>query len=66
MLKDTKYRWSIIILALIAAAYLIWPSYTLVTMSNDEKEELSPIAMKELSNDAIKLGLDLQGGCMSF
>ncbi len=62
MLKDTKYRWSIIILALIAAAYLIWPSYTLVTMSNDEKEELSPIAMKELSNDAIKLGLDLQGG----
>ena len=62
MLKDIKYRWAIIVLVLIAAAYLIWPTYTFFTMSKDKKEKLSVIAVKELTNDAIKLGLDLQGG----
>ena len=62
MLKDIKYRWAIILFVIIAAAYLIWPTYTLYSLTPSEKEAIGILAVKELKEDAINLGLDLQGG----
>ena len=62
MLKDIKYRWALIVFLLIASAYLIWPTYKLYTLSDDEVAELSIEALKELKEGGINLGLDLQGG----
>jgi preprotein translocase subunit SecD len=47
---------------LIASAYLIWPTYKVYSLSEDEKTELGVSVMKELKEGAINLGLDLQGG----
>ena len=62
MFKDIKYRWALIVSLLIASAYLIWPTYKVYSLSEDEKTELGVSAMKELKEGAINLGLDLQGG----
>ena len=62
MLKDIKYRWAVILLIIIAAAYLIWPTYKLYSLSTMEKEKIGITSIKELKEDAINLGLDLQGG----
>ena len=62
MFKDIKYRWALIVLLLIASAYLIWPTYKVYSLSEDEKTELGVSVMKELKEGAINLGLDLQGG----
>ena len=62
MLQDIKYRWSIISLVIIAAAYLLWPTYRFYSLSDNEKEQMDPLILKELKKDAINLGLDLQGG----
>ena len=62
MLKDIKYRWAIIVLLLISSAYLIWPTYKVFTLSDDEEAGLSIEALKELREGSINLGLDLQGG----
>jgi len=47
---------------LLASAYLIWPTYKIYSLSEDEKTELGVSVMKELKEGAINLGLDLQGG----
>jgi len=62
LFKDIKYRWALIVLLLIASAYLIWPTYKVYSLSEDEKTELGVSVMKELKEGAINLGLDLQGG----
>ena len=62
MFKDIKYRWALIVSLLIASAYLIWPTYKVYSLSEDEKTELGVSVMKDLTEDAINLGLDLQGG----
>ncbi|SVD37190.1 uncharacterized protein METZ01_LOCUS390044, partial [marine metagenome] len=62
MLKDIKYRWALILLLLISSAYLIWPTYKVYTLSDDEEAGLSIEALKELREGGINLGLDLQGG----
>ena len=62
MFKDLKYRWALIVCLLITSAYLIWPTYKIYSLSEDEKTELGVSVMKELKEGAINLGLDLQGG----
>ena len=62
MLQDIKYRWSIIMLIIIAAAYLLWPTYRFYSLSDNEKKQTDSLILKELKKDAINLGLDLQGG----
>ena len=62
MFKDIKYRWALIVSLLIASAYLIWPTYKVYSLSEDEKTELGVSVMKDLTEGAINLGLDLQGG----
>ncbi len=62
MLKDIKTRLAIIILVIVASAYLIWPTYKFYSLTETETEEVSITARKELREGAINLGLDLQGG----
>ena len=62
MFKDIKYRWALIVLLLIASAYLIWPTYKLYSLNSDAKDDLSIDALRGLKDGAINLGLDLQGG----
>ena len=62
LFKDIKYRWALIVFLLLASAYLIWPTYKIYSLSEDEKTELGVSVMKELKEGAINLGLDLQGG----
>ena len=61
-MKDIKYRWAVILLIIIASAYLIWPTYKLYSLSTAEKDEAGIAAIKKLKEGAINLGLDLQGG----
>ena len=62
MFQDIKYRWLIIGFAIIAAAYLVWPTYKFYSLNETEKKQFDLNALKELKDDAINLGLDLQGG----
>ena len=62
MLKDIKYRWAVIILVIVASSYLIWPTYKLYSLNEMEKDKVGIMAIKDLKEDAINLGLDLQGG----
>ena len=62
MLKDIKYRWALIMLVIVASSYLIWPTYKLYSMNEMEKDKVGIMAIKDLKEDAINLGLDLQGG----
>ena len=62
MLKEIKYRWAVILFVIITAAYLIWPTYKLYSLTEEEKESAGITAIKELKEGAINLGLDLQGG----
>jgi len=39
LFKDIKYRWALIVSLLIASAYLIWPTYKVYSLSEDEKTE---------------------------
>ena len=49
-------------LIIIASAYLIWPTFKLYTLSDSDKVSLNTEILKELNQNAINLGLDLQGG----
>ena len=59
MFRDLKIRLTIIILLASSAIYFLWPTYKQYSSSNDT---LSEIEKQELKSNAIKLGLDLQGG----
>ena len=62
MLADIKYRWGIICSILIVAAYLIWPTYKLYSLSEEELQASHISIVKSLKESSINLGLDLQGG----
>ena len=62
MLKDIKYRSAVILLVIIASAYLIWPTYKFYSMNEIEKDQAGIETIKDLKEGAINLGLDLQGG----
>ena len=51
MLKDIKYRLGVILLVIVASAYLIWPTYKLYSLNNTEKAEVGILAIQELKND---------------
>ena len=59
MFRDLKIRLTIIILLASSAIYFLWPTYKQYSSSNDT---LSEIEKQELKSNAIKLGLELQGG----
>ena len=60
MFQNLNIRWGIIVSVIIGAIYFIMPTYELYSIKNDPY--LSDIDTTYLQDDAIKLGLDLQGG----
>lgn len=65
MRKNLHFRWAVVALSILAACWYLWPTYRLYSMTPAAQQELQqedPAAWQELKDDAIKLGLDLQGG----
>jgi protein-export membrane protein SecD len=65
MRRRLQIRWLIVGLSLLAAAWYLWPTIRLYSMSDEEQEAVAlrdPSALERLRRGAIKLGLDLQGG----
>ena len=65
MRHDLRIRWGIVAASLLAAAWYLWPTVRLYSMSPAAREELretDPAAWDRLRSRAIQLGLDLQGG----
>jgi len=64
MFQNLNIRWTIIIAIVIGAIYFITPTYNYYSITNDP--DLTDIIdaddIKVLKEDALKLGLDLQGG----
>ena len=60
MFQNLKLRWTIIASVIAMSIYFIAPTYELYSIKNDP--ELSDIDIDYLKEDAMKLGLDLQGG----
>ena len=60
MFQNINIRWTIIASIIIASIYFVMPTYTLYSIKNDP--ELQDINIDYLQDDAMKLGLDLQGG----
>jgi protein-export membrane protein SecD len=60
-----KFRWAVIVIAVAAAIWYLWPTVRLYSMSEAEREAVrleDPDAFDRLRERAIQLGLDLQGG----
>lgn len=65
MRQDLRIRWIVVALAVLGAAWYLWPTYRLYSMSEAQRTQMRqdrPGAWDELQSDAIQLGLDLQGG----
>lgn len=63
----SRYNWRIILTVafIIISCFLFWDTFKLWTMSDEEKaamQDEDPGAMLQLQREAIRLGLDLQGG----
>ena len=61
-MQDLRIRFTIIILVILAACYLLWPTYKFYSLSNEQTSSYQQDELDELKDNAIKLGLDLQGG----
>ncbi len=65
MLKSTGSRWAVISILILFVAYKLWPTYKFYSLTEEDKTQLetdNPVGLKNLGEDAINLGLDLQGG----
>ena len=61
-MQDSRFRLTTIILVVLAACYLLWPTYKFYSLTDEEISLYHENDLKKLKNNAIKLGLDLQGG----
>lgn len=61
-MQDSRFRLITIALVIVAACYSLLPTYKFYSLSDEEISAYNENDLKELKNDAIKLGLDLQGG----
>jgi protein-export membrane protein SecD len=65
MRRNIQIRWLIVGLTILASAWFLWPTYRYYTMSPDQRAALQERDSNEwdrLTEGAIQLGLDLQGG----
>jgi len=63
--RDNRFRIGLVVVFIIGSIWSLWPTLRVVTMGDEAKanmQEMNPQAWRSLENDAIKLGLDLQGG----
>jgi protein-export membrane protein SecD len=59
-----SFRWRILtaLAALGVGLFLLWPTWRYYRMSETERENLDPNELAVLKSQAVRLGLDLQGG----
>ena len=65
MRRNMQIRWLIVGLSILVSAWFLWPTYRFYSMSPEQREALQerdPSAWDRLTESAIQLGLDLQGG----
>jgi protein-export membrane protein SecD len=65
MRRNIQIRWLVVGLSLLASAWYLWPSYRFYSMSPERRQALQaadPEGWDRLTEGAIQLGLDLQGG----
>jgi SecD/SecF fusion protein len=62
MRRSLKWRFILIIIAIILAAWHLYPTIRLHFLSDEDKEQMDPLALYKLEQRVIKLGLDLKGG----
>jgi protein-export membrane protein SecD len=57
-------RWRIIVIiaAIGLAIFSLWPTFRYYGLSEAERAQMDPAALEKLQDQALKLGLDLQGG----
>jgi len=63
--KDLRIKIIIVVLIFIGALYFLYPTFRVVTMSDEEREAMkveTPEEYDELLQKSLKLGLDLKGG----
>jgi protein-export membrane protein SecD len=59
-----SFRWRILtaLAALGVGIFLLWPTWRFYRMSAAERENMDPAKLEVLKSQAVRLGLDLQGG----
>ena len=62
MRKRFRWRIVIVVLALLLAAWYLYPTIRLGMLSAEARDQMEPEALYGLEKKAIKLGLDLKGG----
>ena len=63
MRRNNRFRWGLVIIAIICSLYYLYPTIRFETMSLEKREELLLQGkLKDIQKKVIKRGLDLQGG----
>ncbi|HMB70158.1 MAG TPA: protein translocase subunit SecD [bacterium] len=62
MKLDMRWRALIILGAIALAVFLLWPSWQYYRLSDEQLANRDPNQLEELKSQALRLGLDLQGG----
>ena len=59
-----KTRWKLVIIfaAIAWSLWTLWPTYSYYSLSDDDRARLSTEQRDKYIENAMKLGLDLQGG----
>ncbi|MFH1277933.1 MAG: protein translocase subunit SecD [Candidatus Eisenbacteria bacterium] len=57
-----RLRLILVIAALVLGAWYVYPTFRVVTLSDEKKAAMGPEAFAEYRSKALNLGLDLQGG----
>jgi len=61
-MAKNRLRFVLVLAALILSAWYVYPTMRLVLMSDGQKEAMGPEELQKLKSDALRLGLDLEGG----
>jgi protein-export membrane protein SecD len=62
MRKRFRWRIVIVVVALLLAAWYLYPTIRLSLLTPEDRQQMDPEALYNLEKKAIKLGLDLKGG----
>ena len=63
MRRKNRFRWGLVIIAIIFSLYYLYPTIRFETMGFEKREELLLQGeLKDMQKKVIKRGLDLQGG----
>lgn len=59
---STGWKIALIALLVIVSIWRLYPTYNYYSLSSGEKAAMDPTKLEKIRNDALNLGLDLQGG----